>query len=75
VDVDDIDASAGNPIQLGTNSVTGPNTPGWELAAMLRALGIFGFSALVLTLLATTVRVLAARKHEQALNSRRIPVA
>jgi len=30
VDVDDIDASAGNPITLGANSVVGPDAPGWS---------------------------------------------
>ncbi len=52
VDVQDNDATAGNPITLGPTSVKGSNTPGWLLAAALvPALGALGLALLGLSLL------------------------
>ena len=58
VDVQDNDATAGNPIFLDANSVKGPNTPGWGLAALVPALGVVGTTLLVLALLGAGRRVL-----------------
>ena len=51
VDVDDNDATGGNPIPVGPNSVTGPNTPGWVPGVLVPALGALGLTLLVLSLL------------------------
>lgn len=50
VDVQDIDASAGNTIVLGANSQQGLNTPGW-LQQVLPAMGALGLTLLVISLL------------------------
>ena len=51
VDVEDSDAAGGNPITLGPESVIGTNTPGWQFAAAVPVLGVFGLLALALGLL------------------------
>ncbi len=64
VDVQDNDATAGNPITLGPNSVQGSNTPGWLLAAALvPALGALGLAVLGLSLLWSGRRALATPRH------------
>ena len=50
VDVADLDATAGNSITLGPDSVTGSNTPGWLLTAAVPALGVLGMAVLALSL-------------------------
>ena len=59
VDVDDNDATAGNPVALGPNSVTGSNTPGWMTAALVPALGALGLALLAAALLRSGRRALA----------------
>lgn len=46
VDVQDNDASGGNPISLGPDSVKGSNTPGWTLLVAVPALGALGLALL-----------------------------
>ena len=60
VDVEDNDATGGNPITLGPESVTGTNTPGWQFAPPVPVLGVFGLLALALGLLWRGQRVLGA---------------
>lgn len=48
VDIEDNDATGGNSILLGSNSVKGLNTPGWELAALVPLLTPLGYGALAL---------------------------
>ncbi len=62
VDVQDIDATAGNPISLGPNSVKGPNTPGWLAAALVPVFGAPGLALLALSLLWSGLRALATRR-------------
>jgi hypothetical protein len=50
VDVQDNDASSGNPIALGSDSVKGPNTPGWQLSAVIPLLPPLALGALALGL-------------------------
>ena len=57
--VEDNDATAGNPIPLGPNSMTGSNTPGWLMVALVPALGALGLALLVLSLLSSGPRVMA----------------
>ncbi len=67
VDVQDNDATAGNPVILGPNSVQGSNTPGWLLAAALvPALGALGLALLGLSLLWSGRRALATRRRSLA---------
>jgi hypothetical protein len=51
VDVDDNDATGGNAISLGPESVMGPNTPGWKLATLVPVLTPIGLLAVALALL------------------------
>jgi hypothetical protein len=46
VDVQDNDASDGNPVTLGANSVKGSNTPGWATGVLAPALGAAGLALL-----------------------------
>ncbi len=62
VDVQDNDASLGNDIALGSNSVKGSNTPGWIAAALVPALGALGLALHALTHLWSGRRVLATRR-------------
>jgi hypothetical protein len=57
VDVNDNDATAGNDIALGSESVKGPNTPGWLLSPMIPLL-----PPLVGVLLLGTLLFLARRR-------------
>jgi hypothetical protein len=66
VDVDDNDATAGNPILLGPNSVTGSNTPGWDYAPLVPALNLAGLVVLVLAVLWGGRRALAIRRSSFA---------
>jgi hypothetical protein len=66
VDVQDIDATAGNPISLGPNSVKGPNTPGWLAAALVPVFGAPGLALLALSLLWSGLRALATRRGSVA---------
>ncbi len=63
VDVRDSDASGGNPIALGPNSVKGPNTPGWVVAPWVPALGVSGLAALALALWWSARRALVRRRR------------
>ena len=60
VDVQDNDATAGNPIALGANSVKGSNTPGW-IQVVVPALGALGLTLLALSLLWSGRRAVAGR--------------
>jgi hypothetical protein len=51
VDVQDNDATAGNTVILGANSLKGSNTPGWLIGALVPALGALGLAVLGLSLL------------------------
>ena len=62
VDVQDNDATGGNAITLGPNSVKGSNTPGWLATALVPALGALGLALLALSLLWSGRRVLATRR-------------
>ena len=66
VDVEDIDGSAGNPITLGPNSVTGSNTPGWLTGVVVPALGVLSLALLALSLLWSGRRALATRRGSLA---------
>jgi hypothetical protein len=66
VDVQDNDASGGNTITLGPNSVKGSNTPGWLTGALVPALGALGLALLGLSLLWSGRRVLATRRGSLA---------
>ncbi len=66
VDVQDNDASAGNPITLGPNSVKRSNTPGGLAAAVVPALGALGLAVLALSLLWGGRRALATRRGSLA---------
>ena len=66
VDVQDNDATAGNPVNLGSNSVKGSNTPGWLSSAVVPVLGALGLSALALSLLWGGRRALATRRGDLA---------
>ncbi len=67
VDVQDNDATAGNPVTLGANSVKGSNTPGWLwAAALVPALGALGLALLGLSLLWSGRRALATRRGSLA---------
>jgi hypothetical protein len=58
VDVEDNDATAGNPISLGPNSAKGSNSPGWNFALVIPALGILGLTLLAALLLGAGRRAL-----------------
>jgi hypothetical protein len=60
VDVRDNDASGGNEIALGLNSVKGPNTPGWSYATLIPALGPPGLLLLALAFVWRGRRALAS---------------
>ena len=67
VDVQDNDATGGNAITLGANSVLGTNTPGWlSAAALVPALGALGLGALALGLWLTGHRTLRRRARADA---------
>ncbi len=66
VDVQDSDATGGNAIALGPNSVKGSNTPGWLATALVPALGALGLTLLALSLLWSGRRVLATRRGSLA---------
>jgi hypothetical protein len=53
LDVDDINATPGNDIAVGYNSVKGPNTPGWLFGVAVPMLGPLALLALALVLGAT----------------------
>jgi hypothetical protein len=46
LDVDDNDATAGNYIPLGDESLKGSNTPGWNLIDVVPVVGLFGLVTL-----------------------------
>ncbi len=58
VDVQDNDATAGSPISLGPNSVKGSNSPAWNFALVIPALGILGLTLLAALLLGAGRRAL-----------------
>jgi hypothetical protein len=60
VDVADNDATAGNFIPLGDESLKGSNTPGWNLISAVPVVGLFGLVALGGSLLWRGRRTLAA---------------
>ena len=67
VDVQDNDATGGNAITLGANSVLGTNTPGWlSAAALVPALGALGLGALAVGLWLTGHRTLRRRARADA---------
>ena len=59
VDVQDNDATPGGPVMLGSDSVKGPNTPGWQLSAEIPLLPPLALAALAFALaaVARTARV------------------
>ncbi len=62
MDVQDNDASGGNPVTLGPTSVKGSNTPGWlSAAALVPALGALGLGALAVGLWLTGHQTLRRR--------------
>ena len=61
VDVQDNDATAGNPVTLGANSLKGSNTPGWLTGVLVPALGALGLAALGASLYLTGRRTLRRR--------------
>ena len=66
VDVQDNDATGGNAITLGANSVKGSNTPGWLAGVLVPALGALGLALLTLALLRSGYRVLATGRGNPA---------
>jgi hypothetical protein len=66
VDVQDNDATAGNAITLGPNSVKGSNTPGWLAAALVPVFGALGLALLALSLLWSGLRALVTRRGSVA---------
>jgi len=66
VDVQDNDATGGNAITLGANSVKGSNTPGWLTGVLVPALGALGLALLGLSLLWSGRRALATRRGNLA---------
>jgi len=66
VDVQDSDATAGNLVTLGPNSVKGSNTPGWLTGVLVPALGALGLALLGLSLLWSGRRALATRRGSLA---------
>ena len=66
VDVQDNNASAGNTIRLGPDSVKGPNTPGWEFLPDVPALTLLGLVALAAGLHLTGHRALRWRARADA---------
>ena len=62
VDAQDNDASGGNSIALGPDSVKGSNTPGWLAANLIPALGVLGLALLAAGLAWSGRRVLPARR-------------
>ena len=66
VDVQDNDATGGNAIALGPNSVQGSNTPGWLAGVLVPALGALGLALLGLSLLWSGRRALATRRGSLA---------
>ncbi len=66
VDVEDNDATAGNPVSLGPNSLKGSNTPGWLTAALVPALGALGLALAAVLLLWSGRRALATRRGSLA---------
>jgi hypothetical protein len=58
VDVQDNDATPGSPIALGSDSVKGSNTPGWQLSAAIPLLPPLAWVALALSLAASARRAL-----------------
>ena len=61
VDVQDNDATAGNPITLGPDSIKGANTPGWVLATLVPSLSLPGVLGLAAFLVAYGLRRLRRR--------------
>ena len=61
VDVDDNDATAGMPITLGPNSITGTNTPGWSFAIPVPLLSLLGLLVLGVLLIGAVRLALGAR--------------
>ncbi len=66
VDVEDNDATAGNPVTLGPNSVKGSNTPGWLTGALVPAVGALGLALAAVLLLWSGRRALAMRRGSLA---------
>jgi hypothetical protein len=66
VDVQDNDATAGNPITLGPNSVKGSNTPGWLAAALVPVFGALGLALLALSLVWSGLWALVTRRGSVA---------
>jgi hypothetical protein len=62
VDAEDNDATAGNTIFLGENSVKGSNTPGWLVAPVVPVFGVLGLALVALSLLSGGRRALASRR-------------
>lgn len=58
VDVQDNDATPGNPIPLDSGSVKGPNTPGWQLSAVVPLLPPLALGLLALGLVVSGRRAL-----------------
>ena len=58
VDVEDNDATAGNPIALGPDSIKGANTPGWVLSTLVPSISLLGGLGLASFLFAHGVRQL-----------------
>jgi hypothetical protein len=61
VDVQDNDATAGNLIALGPDSVKGPNTSGWDLPDLVPSISLLGALVLGSCLFAHGVRRLRQR--------------
>jgi hypothetical protein len=58
VDVQDNDATPGNAIPLDSGSLKGPNTPGWQLSAVVPLLPPLAFAVLALGLVGAGRRAL-----------------
>jgi len=67
VDVQDNDATPGNPIPLDSGSLKGPNTPGWQLSAVVPLLPPLALAALVLGLVESARRALRKADREPTL--------
>jgi hypothetical protein len=63
VDVEDNDATAGVPINVGPNSIVGSNTPGWTIGITVPLLSLLGLLVLAVLLLGSARHGLAARRQ------------
>ncbi len=66
VDVQDSDATLGNAITLGPNSIVGPNTAGWNFGLGVPSLSLLGLGVLGASLYLTGHWTLSRRARADA---------